>query len=163
MTVGRIAFGPLFHQTLGFENFLRDVEKMLGEEVKPSTFPHHNIIKVDENRYIVELAVAGFSKDEIEITRQEGSLKIVGMKQNEDMGQATYLHRGIATRSFTKNITIADTVEVHSSEIKDGILRIGLINVIPEHKKPKRIEIGSELKFFEPTLLQENKKEVKAA
>jgi len=117
MTVGRIAFGPLFHQTLGFENFLRDVEKMLGEEVKPSTFPHHNIIKVDDSRYIVELAVAGFSKDEIEITRQEGSLKIVGMKQNEDMGQA----------------------------------------------KPKRIEIGSELKFFEPTLLQENKKEVKAA
>ena len=163
MTLGRISFGPLSQQTLGFENFLRDVERMLGEEVKPSTFPHHNIIKVDENRYIVELAVAGFSKDEIEITRQDGSLKIVGTKQQEDMGQATYLHRGIATRAFTKTITIADTVEVHSSEIKDGILRIGLINVIPEHKKPKRIEIGNELKFFEPTLLQEDTKKAKAA
>lgn len=163
MTLGRISFGPLLHQTLGFENFLRDVEKMLGEEVKTSTFPHHNIIKVDDNRYIVELAVAGFSKNEIEITRQDGSLKITGIKEEEEMGQASYLHRGIAARNFTKTITIADTVEVHSSEIKDGILRIGLINVIPEHKKPKRIEIGSELKFFEPTLLQENKKEVKAA
>ena len=157
MTLGRVSFGPLFHQTLGFENFIRDVEKILGEEVKPSTFPHHNIIKVDDNRYIVELAVAGFSKNDIEITRQDGSLKITGTKENEDMGQATYLHRGIATRSFTKNITIADTVEVHSSEIRDGILRIGLINVIPENKKPKRIEIGNELKFFEPTLLQEDK------
>ncbi len=163
MTLGRISFGPLVHQTLGFENFLRDVEKILGEESKPSSFPHHNIIKVDENRYIVELAVAGFSKEEIEITRQDGSLKIVGNKQHEDMGQATYLHRGIATRSFSKSITIADTVEVHSSEIKDGILRIGLINIIPENKKPKRIEIGNELKFFEPTLLQEDKKQAKAA
>jgi molecular chaperone IbpA len=163
MTLGRISFGPLVHQTLGFENFIREVEKMVSEETKPSGFPHHNIIKVDDNRYIVELAVAGFSKDEIEITRQDGSLKIVGVKQQEDMGQATYLHRGIATRSFTKTITIADTVEVHSSEIKDGILRIGLINIIPEHKKPKRIEIGSELKFFEPTLLQEDKKQAKAA
>lgn len=163
MTLGRISFGPLSHQTLGFENFIREVEKMLGEETKPSTFPHHNIIKVDDNRYIVELAVAGFSKDEIEITRQDGSLKITGIKGEEEMGQASYLHRGIAARNFTKTITIADTVEVHSSELKDGILRVGLINVIPEHKKPKRIEIGSELKFFEPTLLQENTKEVKAA
>jgi molecular chaperone IbpA len=157
MTIGRISFGPLVHQTLGFENFIRDVEKILGEDIKPSTFPPHNIIKVDENRYIVELAVAGFTKDEIEITRQDGLLKIVGMKQGEDMGNATYLHRGIATRSFTKSITVADTVEVHSSEIKDGVLRIGLINIIPENKKPKRIEIGNELKFFEPTLLQEEK------
>jgi molecular chaperone IbpA len=103
----------------------------------------------------VELAVAGFSKDEIEITRQDGVLKIVGNKNHEDMGQAQYLYHGIAARSFSKNITIADTVEVHSSEFKDGVLRIGLINVIPEHKKPKRIEIGSELNFFEPQLLQE--------
>lgn len=164
MTIGRISFGPLFHQTLGFENFIRDVEKLLGEESKPSSFPHHNIIKVDDNRYIVELAVAGFSKGEIEITRQDGSLKISGIKQEEELGQSSYLYRGIAARNFTKTITIADTVEVHSSEIKDGILRIGLINVVPENKKPKRIEIGNELKFFEPTLLQENTtKKVKAA
>ena len=151
----RISFGPLFHQTLGFENFIRDVEKLLESEARPTTFPPHNIIKVDDNRYIVELAVAGFSKDEIEITRQDGSLKIIGNKNHEDMGQAQYLYHGIAARSFSKNITIADTVEVHSSEFKDGVLRIGLINVIPEHKKPKRIEIGSELNFFEPQLLQE--------
>ncbi len=82
---------------------------------------------------------------------------IKGNKEDEDMGQAEYLHRGIAARNFTKTITIADTIEVHSSELKDGILRVGLINVIPEHQKPKRIEIGNELKFFEPKLLQEEK------
>ena len=161
--VGRISFGPLFHQTLGFENFIRDVEKMLDNEVKPSTFPPHNIIKSDENKYVVELAVAGFAKDEIEISLQDGSLTIKGEKK-ENTPDIQYLHRGIGTRSFSKVITIADTIEVKGAEIKDGILRVGLENVIPEHKKPRKLEIGNE--FFlnrvgfyrkEPELLQEEK------
>jgi molecular chaperone IbpA len=151
--VGRISFGPLFHQTLGFENFIRDVEKILDNEVKPSTFPPHNIIKSDENKYVVELAVAGFAKDEIDISLQDGNLTIKGDKKDKD--EATYLYRGIGTRSFTKVITIADTIEVKGAEIKDGILRVGLENIIPEHKKPRKIEIGNELKEFKPQLLQE--------
>ncbi len=154
--VGRISFGPLFHQTLGFENFIRDVEKMLDNEVKPSTFPPHNIIKSDENKYVVELAVAGFAKDEIDISLQDGSLTIKGEKK-ESTPDIQYLHRGIGTRSFTKVITIADTIEVKGAEIKDGILRVGLENIIPEHKKPRKIEIGNELKEFKPQLLQEEK------
>jgi len=152
----RISFGPLFHQTLGFENFIRDVEKMLDNEVKPSTFPPHNIIKADENKYVVELAVAGFAKDEIDISLQDGSLTIKGEKK-ESTPDIQYLHRGIGTRSFTKVITIADTIEVKGAEIKDGILRVGLENIIPEHKKPRKIEIGNELKEFKPQLLQEEK------
>jgi len=159
----RISFGPLFHQTLGFENFIRDVEKILDSEVKQSTFPPHNIIKADDNKYVVELAVAGFAKDEIDIQVQEGNLTIKGEKKDKD--DSTYLHRGIGTRSFTKVITIADTIEVKGAEIKDGILRVGLENIIPEHKKPRKIEIGNE--FFlnrvgfyrkEPELLQEQQR-----
>jgi molecular chaperone IbpA len=161
----RISFGPLFHQTLGFENFIRDVEKILDSEVKQSTFPPHNIIKADDNKYVVELAVAGFTKDEIDIQVQEGNLTIKGDKKDKD--DSTYLHRGIGTRSFTKVITIADTIEVRGAEIKDGILRVGLENVIPEHKKPRKIEIGNEyflnrVGFYsnesKPELLQEEKK-----
>jgi molecular chaperone IbpA len=156
MTVGRIAFGPLFHQTLGFENFLRDVESILNESKPVANFPPHNIIKLDENKYAVELAVAGFSKDEIDIQVQENTLTIKGEK-NEGTPNLEYLHRGIGTRSFTKSITIADTIEVKGAEYKDGILRIGLENIIPEHKKPRKIEIGNELKTFQPKLLQEEK------
>lgn len=159
MTLTRIS--PLLHQTLGFDRFFDDIEKVLNmtpSQQNGSSYPYHNIIKVDESRYIVELAVAGFSKDDIEITREKNTLVIKGSKTAEDMGNAQYLFQGIAARSFTKTITIADTIEVHSSELKDGILRVGLINVIPEHQKPKRIEIGNELKFFEPTLLQEEQK-----
>jgi molecular chaperone IbpA len=68
-----------------------------------------------------------------------------------------YLHKGIGTRSFTKTITVADTIEVKGAEFKDGILRIGLENVIPDHKKPRKIEIGNDLKDFKLQLLQEKK------
>ena len=159
MTLGRISFSPLTHTTLGFERFFDDVEKLLASDVaKVSTsFPPHNIIKLDESRYVVELAIAGFSKDEIDITVEDGSLIVKGEKKDKDT-EVTYLHRGIGTRSFTKTLTVADTIEVKGAEFKDGILRIGLENIIPEHKKPRKIEIGSELKEFKPELLQEEKK-----
>jgi molecular chaperone IbpA len=158
MTLGRISFSPLAHTTLGFERFFDDVEKLLASDVaKVSTsFPPHNIIKLDESRYVVELAVAGFSKNEIEISVENGTLTVKGEKQEKE-SSVQYLHKGIGTRSFTKSLTIADTVEVKGAEFKDGILRIGLENVIPEHKKPRKIEIGSELKEFKPQLLQEAK------
>ena len=157
MTVGRIAFGPLFHQTLGFEKFIHDVEGILNDTRPVNNFPPHNIIKLDENKYVVELAVAGFGKDEIDIQVQENTLTIKGEKV-EGTPNLEYLHRGIGTRSFTKTITIADTIEVKGAEYKDGILRVGLENIVPEHKKPRKIEIGNELKTFQPQLLQEEKK-----
>lgn len=156
--VSRISFGPLAHATLGFERFFDDVEKLLSVDVTKATqsFPPHNIIKLDDTHYVVELAVAGFSKNEIEITSEDGTLTIKGEKKEKDI-EVTYLHRGIGTRSFTKQLTIADTVEVKGAEFENGILRIGLENVIPEHKKPRKIEIGNELKEFKPQLLQEKK------
>jgi molecular chaperone IbpA len=158
MTVGRISFGPLAHTTLGFERFFDDVERLLASDVAKvsSSFPPHNILKLDESRYVVELAVAGFSKDEIEITVEDGTLTVKGDKKEKDT-DVQYLHRGIGTRSFTKTLTVADTIEVKGAEFKDGILRIGLENIIPEHKKPRKVEIGNELKEFKPQLLQEVK------
>jgi molecular chaperone IbpA len=159
MTVGRISFGPLYNSTLGFDRFFSEVEKMLESDVNKtvtSNFPPHNIIKVDESHYVVELAVAGFSKEDIDITLQEGNLIVKGNKQ--DKTDVTYLHRGIGTRSFTKTLTLADTIEVRGAEFVDGILRVALENVIPESKKPQKIEIGSDLKIFKPELLTEEKK-----
>lgn len=149
-------FGPMvLNNSLGFENFIRDVESLLND--KPvTTFPPHNIIKTDEHKYIVELAVAGFSRDEIDIEVQENTLTIKGEKA--DKSELNYLHRGIGTRSFTKSIAISDTIAVKGAEYKDGILRIGLENIIPEHRKPRKVAIGEELLEFTPQLLQETKK-----
>ena len=154
-------FGPMIlNQTLGFENFIRDVESILNDTKPVTNFPPHNIIKLDDNKYVVELAVAGFGKDEIDIQVQENTLTIKGEK-SEGTPNLEYLHRGIGTRSFTKTITIADTIEVKGAEYKDGILRIGLENIVPEHKKPRKIEISNDynaLKEFKPQLLQEERK-----
>ena len=156
MTLGHISFGPLHHATLGFEKLFTDIEKMMDSNSSKaiSTFPPHNILKLDDNRYMVELAVAGFSKNEIDITVDDGNLVIKGEKEEKET-DVQYLHKGIGTRSFTKTLTIADTVEVKGAEFKDGILRIGLENIIPEHKKPRKVEIGESLKEFKPQLLQE--------
>jgi molecular chaperone IbpA len=155
-----LSFGPLYNATLGFDRFFDDVERLLNSDIQKttSTFPPHNIIKLDDSRYLVELAVAGFGKDEIEITVENGVLSIIGSKSSKNE-VGTYLHRGIGTRAFTKKITIADTVEVRGAEFKDGILRIGLENVIPDHKKPRKVEIGNELPMLktlpQKELLQE--------
>ena len=157
MTLSRLT--PLYHTTLGFENFFDEVEKLLNSDFKTTTttFPPHNILKLDDNHYVVELAVAGFSKDDIEVSVNDGELVIKGNKEDKaESGE--YLHRGIGLRSFTKTLRIADTVEVKGAEYKDGILRVGLENIIPGHKKPRKIEIGKELNFYKPELLTEDKK-----
>jgi molecular chaperone IbpA len=156
MTLGRISFGPLQHSTLGFDRFFDEAERLLKTDltkVSPA-FPPHNIIKLDDNRYLVELAVAGFAEAEIDISVEDNNLIIKGEKKDKDT-DVTYIHRGIGTRSFTKTLTVADTVEVRGAEFKNGILKIGLENVIPDHKKPRKIEIGGKLLFSKPTFLTE--------
>ena len=156
MTLTRL--GPLYHTTLGFESIFDEVEKLLNSDFKNTTtsFPPHNILKLDDNHYVVELAVAGFSKEDIEVSVNDGELVIKGNKEDKTV-EGEYLHKGIGLRSFTKTLRIADTVEVRGAEYKDGILKVGLENVIPDHKKPRKIEIGAELNFFKPTLLTEEK------
>jgi len=157
----RFSFTPLYHSTLGFENLFNEVERMLEATTEKTnhSFPPHNIVKVDDYHYVVELAVAGYSKDEIDITVDDGHLIVKGNKdeKNVDLADITYLHKGIGLRAFTKTLKIADTVEVRGAEYKDGILRIGLENVIPENKKPRKIEIGKELKLHKQELLKETK------
>jgi len=157
----RFSFTPLYHSTLGFENLFNEVERMLEATTEKTnhSFPPHNIVKVDDYHYVVELAVAGYSKDEIDITVDDGHLIVKGNKdeKNADLADITYLHKGIGLRAFTKTLKIADTVEVRGAEYKDGILRIGLENVIPENKKPRKIEIGKELKLHKQELLKETK------
>lgn len=157
----RFSFTPLYHSTLGFENLFNEVERMLEATTEKTnhSFPPHNIVKVDDYHYVVELAVAGYSKDEIDITVDDGHLIVKGNKdeKNADLADITYLHKGIGLRAFTKTLKIADTVEVRGAEYKDGILRIGLENVIPENKKPRKIEIGKELKLHKQQLLKETK------
>jgi molecular chaperone IbpA len=160
MRTTNVSFGPIWPSTIGFENVLKEIDDLLNATNSGSTtnFPPHNIIKVDDYQYVVELAIAGFNKQEVTITLKDGLLEIKGQK-NPDDAEIQYLHKGIGTRSFIKTIRLADTVEVKGAEFKDGILRIALENVIPDAKKPRTIEIGDSLPLLQPKekeLLVEN-------
>ena len=144
------------HLVKGFERVFNDVERILNNR-PASSFPPHNILKVNDNKYVVELAVAGYNKDEIDITVEDNSLIIKGEKPEKDVEGVEYLHKGIGTRSFTKTLSVADTLEVKGAEFKDGILRVGLENVVPDHKKPRKVEIKNNLNLLKRELLQEDK------
>lgn len=106
-----------------------------------NNYPPYNIIKVDENNYTIDIAVAGFLEDEINIEVREGVLHVEGKK--EDQEEVHYLHKGISTRSFCRSFTLSDTIVVRGADLSHGMLYIDLENVIPEEKKPRKIPIGN--------------------
>ena len=145
----------LYPQFVGFDHLFNELERLV-EGTTPqrnTSFPPHNIIKIDDSKYVVEMAVAGFSQDEIDVELQDGTLVVKGEKR--DQTEVEYLYRGIATRSFTKSIRLSESIEVRGAQFKDGILKIALENIIPEHKKPRKIELSKELNFTKKQLLSE--------
>lgn len=142
----------LLLNSVGFERLLNafgDIENAMGENKAPS-YPPYNIIKKGEHDYAIELAVAGFKRDELDITFEGDKLTVTGRIHETRDGE--YLHRGIATRDFTHQFTLAETVLVKSADLVDGLLVIRLQNIIPEEKKPRKIAIGSQ----QETLLVED-------
>ena len=109
-----------------------------------TSYPPFNLKKTDENKYVIELAVAGFARQDIEMTLEDNKLVIKG-KTVTDTGEtdevAEYLHKGIANRCFSRQFTLADNVEIHNAELLNGLLKVYLEHVIPEANKPKKIEI----------------------
>ena len=147
-------FATLYPQFVGFENLFNELERLVeGTQPRNVSFPPHNIIKVDDNRFIVEMAVAGFGEDEVTVEVEDGTLVVKGEKS--DKTELNYVYRGIGTRSFTKSIRLSDTIEVRGAQFKDGILKIALENIVPDNKKPRKVEFTKELNFSNPKLLQE--------
>lgn len=124
------------------------------------SYPPYNIVKVDENKYVIEMAVAGFAKNNIDIEVANNTLVIKGGMTVDDMvdstvNPVTYLYKGIADRMFTRKFTLADTVEVKDAELINGILKLWLENIIPEDKKPKKVNIKDTTSKHDKQLLTE--------
>ena len=101
------------------------------------------MIKKGENDYFIQIAVAGFTRDEIDITAQQNVLIVSGRKNEEsEEKQSDYIYRGIANRSFERRFALADHIQVRGADLKDGLLSIELVREIPEAMKPKKINIG---------------------
>ena len=139
-------FNQLRPVTVGFDNVFDHFERMFDDDFtsfSAPTFPFYNIVKQGKNKYDIELALAGYSKDDIEVNLEDGVLTIKSKKEDtkEDTKDGEILHKGIAKRYFSKAFTIADDVEVKGAELKDGLLRVSLERIVPESKKPRTISI----------------------
>lgn len=110
-----------------------------------TNYPPYNLIQIDNDEWMLEFAVAGFAKDEIQVTTHKNVLSIVGEKTMDDIDElvdgAKYLHKGIATRKFSRSFPLPDYTEVLDAQVGDGILTIILVRSVPEEEKPKTIEI----------------------
>ena len=136
----------------------QDLQKMMGFSVgfdsvfdrffdmdttRDSGYPPYNIRKINEAQYVIEIALAGFSKDDIEVEVTEGTLAVRSKKEEETNGDDSFVHKGIAKRSFLRSWTLSDDIIVKGADLKDGMLIINLEKVIPDEKKPRLIQIGS--------------------
>jgi molecular chaperone IbpA len=105
-----------------------------------TNYPPYNVIKVDEDNFVVELAVAGFAKTDIDLSTADGKLIVKGELSTED-NDSKFIHRGIAARKFTREWALGEYMEVKAAELKDGMLKIDIVRILPEEKKPKIIKI----------------------
>lgn len=134
---------PLLRSSVGFENLNRLVEFATRVEGSDNGYPPYNIEKVGDGQYRVAMAVAGFAQNELDLTVQENTLIVTGQAADEANGEERqYLHRGIAKRAFERRFQLADTIKVTNASYADGLLNIDLVREIPEHKKPRKVEIG---------------------
>ena len=130
-------FAPLFRTAIGFDRLARLVDAAAAGDV---TYPPYNIETVGEDAYRVEIAVAGFRPDELNLEVKENVLTVQGRKAANDEPRR-FLHRGLAERNFERRFQLADYVVVTDAELRDGLLAISLKRELPEAMKPRRIEV----------------------
>lgn len=130
--------------SIGFDDVFDHFESMVDSNmrvVSQTNYPPYNIVKIEKNKYDVEVALAGFSKEDVKVEVEDGKLIIESVKSDKEEDKDGVIHKGISKRQFKKVWTLADDVEVNGAELKDGMLKVSMEKIIPEHKKPKSIEI----------------------
>ena len=138
-----VDFSPLYRSTVGFDRLFNLLDnRNLGDQAQ--SYPPYNIERTGDNTYRITMAVAGFDEKELSIEFQAHSLTVKGEKSDDEAGAETeYLYRGIAKRAFERRFQLADTIKVTGAGYDSGLLNIDLVREVPEHKKPRRIEIGA--------------------
>ena len=130
-------FGQFRPFAIGFDRYFEDLERM--SNISQTNYPPYNVVKEDDEHFSVELAVAGFSKKDVSITKEKNVLVIEGNVEDESKD---FVHKGLASRAFKRSFTLADDVEISGASLKDGILVVSLERVIPEEDKPVSIKIS---------------------
>ena len=133
-------FSPMYRSAIGFDRLAEMFDEAQHSNLQTS-YPPYNIELVEEDKYRITMAVAGFTRSELDVEIERDTLKIAGRK-SKDEPKHTYLHRGIAARDFEHRFQLADHLKVISAELNNGMLGIELAREIPEAMKPRKIAIG---------------------
>lgn len=134
-------FSPLFRYSVGFDRLEKMLDSTARRQGQGSSYPPYNIESVDDNAYRISIAVAGFSETDLDISQAENTLTVKGNRSTND-DTVSYLHRGIANRSFERRFDLADHVKVTNANLDNGMLTIQLEREVPEALKPRQIEIS---------------------
>jgi molecular chaperone IbpA len=134
----RYDWTPLWRSTIGFDRLFNVLDEV--QQTAEESFPPYNIEQFDENHFQISVALAGFTPDEVALTAEQNVLTLDGKKAEKD--GKTFLHRGISTRNFKRQFTLADHGEVKGARLENGLLLIELQREIPETMKPRRIAIN---------------------
>jgi len=159
MTLGKISFGPTVFKDfdkffVGFDDTYNRLAKIHDDITQNiPNYPPYNIKKVDDNKYVIELAVAGFAKQDIEISIEDNKLIVKGNAADDT---DNFIFKGIANRAFTRTFALDDQIEIKDAALFNGMLKIALDRIIPEHKKPRKIEVKEPQEKSERQLLVEN-------
>ncbi len=137
--MSRFDFSPLYRSAIGFDR-LASLMENAGSNGN-SGYPPYNIELLSENQYRISMAVAGFTRDELEITSHENTLMVKGHKAPEQQGR-NYLYQGIAERGFERRFQLADHIKITGADLENGLLHIDLVREVPEAAKPRTISIG---------------------
>ena len=134
-------FNQLRPISIGFDDVFDHFEKMFDSDFSAVNYPPYNIVKTGPEKYDIEVALAGYSKDDIRVDYSENQLTIKSVKEDKKGEEDGVLHKGIAKRFFSRTFTIADDVEVKDAELKDGLLKVSLKRIVPEGKEARQINI----------------------
>ena len=131
--------------SIGFDDMFDQFENMLGNGglTMQSNYPPYNIRKISKDNYSIEVALAGFNKNDVEVEFEDNLLTVrtKQISKSENNSDGEILHKGISQRQFARSFTIADDIKVNDAQLKDGLLTIACERIVPEHKKKKLIEI----------------------
>ena len=136
-------FNQLRPVSVGFDNIFDHFERMFDDDFRFPTvnYPPYNIVKTGTYTYNIEVALAGYNKKDISVEYADGVLNIKSIKEAKAEDKKGVIHKGIAKRYFSKSFTIADDIKIEGAELKDGLLKVYLMKIVPETKKPKIITV----------------------
>lgn len=139
-TLHTLDLPTLHRRAIGFDRMFEELNRTFANSKTTNNYPPHNVVQLDDTHFVVEVAVAGFKENEIDVEIKDNVLTVKGeqVKSNEEIN---YVHKGISTRNFTQTFSLAEHVEVRGATVQNGILAIALEQLVPEEDQPKKIAI----------------------